>query len=324
MICQDSKKVMIVDDDSVERAMLRYILESEGYAVIEVQDEQHVIDLAAFHHPDLIIMDKMMPHRNGIEISIDMKSRIFLSQIPIIMVTGSDVFEEKVKALEEGVEDYLCKPYEPRELLARVKATLRSSRDAIDRNPSTLLPGARALEKEIQKRLSNRDIFAMCHADLDNFKPYADSHGFSLANVVITRTGSIITKAVEGCGGSSAFVAHIGGDDFIILTPAGCCDSMLQSIIDSFDREIVNYFDEDELSRGCYTARSREGVTTQFPIMTISIGVITNEKKCYKNATAIGIDLSTAKRRAKARENSNFTYYDPPIDEEEENGEEES
>lgn len=320
MICQDSKNVMIVDDDSVERAMLRYILESEGYAVIEVHDERHVIDLAAFHHPDLIIMDKMMPHRNGIDISLDMKNRIFLSQIPIIMVTASDVFEEKVKALEDGVEDYLCKPYEPRELLARIKATLRASRDAIDRNPSTLLPGARALEKEIQRRLGTRDIFAMCHADLDNFKPYADSHGFSLANVVITRTGSIITRAVEECEGSSAFVAHIGGDDFIILTPAGCCDFMLQSIIENFDREIVNYFDEDELSRGYYMGKSREGLTTEFPIMTISIGVITNEKKRYKNATAIGIDLSTAKRKAKARDNSNFTYYDPPLDEEEAEG----
>jgi DNA-binding response OmpR family regulator len=316
MLGQESKKVMIVDDDSVERAMLRYILEGEGYAVIEVHDEQHVIDLAAFHHPDLIIMDKMMPHRNGIDISIDMKSRISLSQIPIIMVTGSDVFEEKVKALEDGVEDYLCKPYEPRELLARVKAMLRSSRDAIDRNPSTLLPGARALEKEIHRRLTAGALFAMCHADLDNFKPYADSHGFSLANVVITRTGAIVSKAVECCGNAEAFVAHIGGDDFIILAPLCCCETVLKGITEEFDREIVNYFGQDELSQGYYMAKTREGVEKQFSIMTISIGYITNEKKCYRDATTIGVDLSTAKRKAKAFGKSNFTHYEAPIEEE--------
>jgi DNA-binding response OmpR family regulator len=312
--CIEKKVIMVVDDDFVERATLRFILEQEGYRCIEVQDELHAVDLAQFHMPDLIVMDRNMPHKSGLEISIEIKGKLHLAQIPIIMVTAADKVEEKVEAFEDGVDDYICKPYEPMELLARVKAALRSSQGAIDRNPTTLLPGACALEEEIQNRLEGDEPFALLHADLDNFKPYADSHGFSLANMVIKHTGKLVYEAVECLGGSNSFVAHIGGDDFIIVSSLECCEAVARGIAETFDREIVRYFSEEEISQGYYLGKTRAGDETRFPIMTISIGIITNRGRAYENSTEMGIDLSQAKRKAKIVRGSSYYLWDPMVE----------
>jgi DNA-binding response OmpR family regulator len=312
--CAEKKVIMVVDDDLVERTTLRFILEQEGYRCIEVQDEQHAVDLAQFHVPNLILMDRNMPHKSGLELSLEIKGKLHLAQIPIIMVTAADKVEEKVEAFEDGVDDYICKPYEPIELLARVKAALRSSQEAIDRNPTTLLPGACALEGEIQKRLDDDKIFALLHADLDNFKPYADSHGFSLANMVIKHTGKLIYEAAEQSGGDCTFVAHIGGDDFIIIATLDCYETIARAIIESFDREIVRYFSEEEINQGYYLGKTRAGEDAHFPIMTISAGVITNKGRSYANSTEMGIDLSQAKRKAKSVKCSNYYLWDPIVE----------
>ncbi|MHC9543256.1 MAG: response regulator [Vulcanimicrobiota bacterium] len=304
------RTIMVVDDDLIERNMLRYILEEEGYRCIEVQDEETAVDLAQFHQPDLIIMDRMMPRKNGLEISIELKRRLSVAQIPIIMVTADDKVEDKVEALEDGVDDYVCKPYEPRELIARVKAMLRSSKDAIDRNPTTLLPGATALEEEIVRYLRDDRVFALMHADLDNFKPYADSHGFSLANEVIKNSGRMMSQAVEAAASPISFVAHIGGDDYIIIVTPEKAQEVAAGIIKSFDTEISRYFSERELAQGFYIGKDRDGRETQFPIMTISIGIITNKYKKYHTPTDMGIALSVAKRKAKTMEKSSYFCSD--------------
>ncbi len=301
---------MVVDDDLIERNMLRYILEEEGYRCIEVQDEEIAVDLAQFHQPDLIIMDRMMPRRNGLEISMELKRRLSVAQIPIIMVTADDKVEDKVEALEDGVDDYVCKPYEPRELIARVKAMLRSSKDAIDRNPTTLLPGATALEEEIVRHLREGTVFALMHADLDNFKPYADSHGFSLANDVIKNSGRMMSQSVEAVASPISFVAHIGGDDFIIIVTPEKALEVATGIIQSFDAEISRYFIEQEVAQGFYLGKDRDGREKKFPIMTISIGIITNRNKKYHTPTEMGIDLSAAKRKAKTKEKSGYFCSD--------------
>ncbi|MDQ7821809.1 MAG: response regulator [Candidatus Eremiobacteraeota bacterium] len=307
----DSRVIMVVDDHVEERMMLRYILEAEGYRVLEVQDEETVVDLVQFHQPDLIVMDRNMPRKSGLEISQELKGKISASQIPIIMVTAADKLDDKVQAFEEGVDDYICKPYEPRELLARIKAMLRSSKGAIDRNPTTLLPGASALEEEICRRLGRNDLFAICHADLDNFKPYADSHGFSLANDVIKMVGRAISEQGDRYAAQGVFVAHVGGDDFIVISPPGLYQAIGSSIIGEFEREIVKYFSPEELSRGGYRAKSRAGEEMQFPLMTISIGVITTGHRRYLNSTELGVELSTAKRKAKTLKKSNIFLWDP-------------
>jgi diguanylate cyclase (GGDEF)-like protein len=303
------KKIMVIDDDLEERVILRYILEEEGYACIEVQNEENAVDLVHYHHPDLIILDRIMPHRSGLDISSEIKSKISLSQIPIIMVTASDRLEEKVQAFDEGVDDYITKPYAPAELIVRIRAMLRSSQEAIDRNPTTVLPGARALEVEIDRSLEKDQTIALCHVDLDNFKPYADSHGFSLANDVIKWTGKLISQVVEKAGDPQAFIAHIGGDDFIIITSPAKYEEIAGKIIEIFDKDIVRYFSREELENGYYIGKNRSGETTRFPIMTISIGVITNEGKKYKNRIDMGVDLSNAKRKAKARKESNYFVW---------------
>lgn len=311
-MCSDKRRmIMIVDDDAEERMMLNYILSDEGYRCIEVHDEESVVDMVQFHQPDLILMDRIMPHRSGLEISIEIKSKHSISQIPIIMVTAADKIEEKIEALEDGVDDYICKPYEPRELLAKIKAILRSSKQAIDRNPTTLLPGAPALENEIQKHIENGNIFFLCHADLDNFKPYADSHGFSLANDVIKKTGKLVSDILEKSQDPYTFVAHIGGDDFILIISPEKWKMVTDEIIETFDREIKDFFYEDELIQGYYISKNREGVETRFLIMTISIGIISNERKKYKNPTEMGLDLSVAKKKAKTIEKSNSLFWDP-------------
>ena len=116
------KKILIVDDESAILQTLRFNLERNGYAVATAGDGRTAVALAGSEHPDLIIMDIMLPVLDGIEACKEIRKT---SDVPIIMLTARDQEIDKVLALELGADDYVTKPFSLHEFLARVKARLR-------------------------------------------------------------------------------------------------------------------------------------------------------------------------------------------------------
>lgn len=119
------EKILIVDDEKDIVRMLDYNLKKEGYRVISAYDGEDAIDLAHREHPDLILLDLMLPGMGGLEVCKSLKKEEKTSAIPIIMLTAKTQETDKIVGLELGADDYMTKPFSPKELIARIKAVLR-------------------------------------------------------------------------------------------------------------------------------------------------------------------------------------------------------
>lgn len=117
------KKVLVVDDEQSIVTLLKYNLEQAGYIVVTAMDGEEGINIAAEENPDLMILDLMLPKLDGIEVCKQLRQQKI--NVPILMLTAKDDEFDKVLGLELGADDYMTKPFSPREVVARVKAILR-------------------------------------------------------------------------------------------------------------------------------------------------------------------------------------------------------
>jgi diguanylate cyclase (GGDEF)-like protein len=169
-----------------------------------------------------------------------------------------------------------------------------------DASPLTRLPGGVAVENIVQKSIENRIPFAFCMLDLDNFKPFNDRYGYSHGNSVIKHTASLIQAVADEVGSEIDFVGHIGGDDFVIVSTPELFEEVCEEVIKRFDQSIVAYYDSDDLSNGHIVSKSRQGVVTQFPIMTISISAVCSEMTELTNYIRVGEIIAELKKYAKS------------------------
>jgi GGDEF domain-containing protein/CHASE3 domain sensor protein len=179
-------------------------------------------------------------------------------------------------------------------------------RTSVDMNPLTRLPGNIAIENELKSRLEEGDSVAFCLIDIDNFKAYNDRYGYIKGNEVIRALAEIVKDAVADCGIRGDFVGHIGGDDFALITRPEDFTTLCKKIIRRFDRTIPGFYDDTERRRGYICAHSRQGSVSRFPIMSVSIAVVTNETNPDLNVIQVGEIAAELKMHAKTLPGSVF------------------
>ena len=123
--------VLIADDESNQLELLSYNLEQAGFAVVQAMDGQEALQKIEDDRPDLIILDWMMPHMSGIELCRVLRSRPDTKFLPVIILSARGEEGDRTLGLDSGADDYMSKPFSPRELVSRVKALLRRSRPAL-------------------------------------------------------------------------------------------------------------------------------------------------------------------------------------------------
>ena len=272
---REAPRVMVVDDDGSVRAICREILGQAGYAVRDLGSAEAAVPEARRFRPDLILLDVMMPVVDGFRTAERLRADPATALTPIIFLSAKGETADKVRAFRSGAEDYVVKPFDAAELVARVgKALARSARER-NASPSTLLPGADAVAEEVERRLAAGDTGSVCcYLDLDNFKAFNDYFGLARADAVIRQTGDLMREAVRALGAPGDFIGHIAGDDFVMVVDGGRVDALCHEVLTRFDRLIPLYYDRAERRRGPIEAQDRYGVVRQFPIMTISIAAV--------------------------------------------------
>jgi diguanylate cyclase (GGDEF)-like protein len=176
----------------------------------------------------------------------------------------------------------------------------------LDASPLTRLPGNIAIEQQIEQRLAAKKPFSLCHADLDNFKPFADKYGYAWASEVIKEVADILTGALRTLGHDSDFIGHIGGDDFIIVTEPARAEQVCQQVIAEFDQRIFKFYEEQDKEKGFIMGKDRRGHEQTFPLMTISIGIVTDDGSRYENPLAMARAAADLKEYAKTHPISNY------------------
>lgn len=300
------KRVLIVDDDPDILDVLRLTLPEEEYEVVQAQDGQETLDKVYERPPDLIILDYLIPKIGGREVCQKLKKDVLLRHMPVIMLTGKGDVKDKVKGLDAGADDYIVKPFEPEELLARIRMVLRRSQIDLDAAPLTRLPGNVSIFNEIDKRIKQGEKFAIGYADLDKFKIFNDKYGFTWGDRIIQQTARVIIKAVEEKGGSDDFIGHIGGDDFVIITDPKTIDQICKQIIEEFDKVTLELYSPEDQKRGYITGIDRQGKKVKVELISISIGVVTNEHRKFTHVAQVAEIGAELKEYAKKQKGSSY------------------
>jgi diguanylate cyclase (GGDEF)-like protein len=175
-----------------------------------------------------------------------------------------------------------------------------------DASPLTRLPGGIAIENTVKQRIERNEPFAFCMMDLDNFKPFNDRYGYGRGNSVIKMTAEIIQNVARETGNGTDFVGHIGGDDFALVTKPELFEKLCRKIIDAFDTQITDHYDEEDRRQRCIMSVSRQGEHLSFPIMTISIAAVNSLKSTIHNYIEVGEIVAELKKYAKQFATSNL------------------
>ena len=176
----------------------------------------------------------------------------------------------------------------------------------LDASPLTRLPGNIAIEMEIQKRLSEKKPFSLCHVDLDNFKPFADKYGYAWGSEVIKEVAQILTENVHTSELSGDFVGHVGGDDFIVITGAESAEEICKKIVEEFDQRSMRFYSEKDRQKGFITGKDRQGQQQTFPLVTMTIAVVTDDGSKFRGPLDMAKKAAELKEYAKTLPGSNY------------------
>lgn len=267
-----SEKILIADDDEDIRRFIEVNLLPEGFETISAADGLEALSIASEEQPDLVLLDVMMPKLDGFEVCRMLRSDPRTSHICVILLTAKSLSTDKLVGLSAGADDYIIKPFDPLELIARVKTTLRRAEDMRALSPLTGLPGNTRILEEIRRRAAAGESFAVCYADLDYFKAYNDHYGFLRGDGAIMALAGVLHRAVDAAA-PGAFIGHIGGDDFIVLVGFDEAERFSKAAIDLFDRESPALHDRADVERGTIEVVNRQGNIVRHPLMALSIGI---------------------------------------------------
>lgn len=295
------KKIYLLDEDDGKTLFhsLNEIMKKEKNIKIKNYKIRE-LESALKNIPDIVIINE-----NNINVDVNsifktIKDNEDNSITPIIVISSNRDENHIIDILKNDVEVYLKSPVNNNILYYTIMNFIK----LLNRNrmvsPLTGLPGNVQIQAEMKKRLANNQNYAMMYLDLDNFKAYNDTYGFSNGDEMIKFTAKLITKHVmKNDDNEQNFVGHIGGDDFVAIVDDKDYEKICQDIIVEFDKGVEKYFTKEDIQRGYIEVENRKGVMEQFPLTTISVGVVEVTKDRFKNTLEIGEAGAAVKHLAK-------------------------
>jgi two-component system, cell cycle response regulator len=222
------RRILIVDDDPASLEIVSEALRWEGYLVERALSGHRGVELLRSFEPDLVILDMHMPEMNGVETLLDLRKRS--QYVSVIFVSGNNTTDSKVLGLDAGADDYIAKPFDPIELLARVRTQLRIKdlndqlrsaneklKELVDIDDLTGLFNMRSLYDRLDRELDRASRYGrqvcVVMMDMDFFKSVNDGHDHLFGSFVLSEVGKLIRSSIR----SNDLGARYGGDEFLLL-----------------------------------------------------------------------------------------------------------
>ncbi|HYZ91475.1 MAG TPA: diguanylate cyclase [Actinomycetota bacterium] len=265
-------RVLVVAADRARRAAVRDGL--WGAELIEATDELTAGALAVACRPDVIVLDAEVR-----ELVSRIRNDFRTTLIPVVNVVDAQPSDTDAYG---PADDFLVRPFTDEELSARVRLAMHRTHELGGVSPVTGLPGNKAVDAAIRDRQARGAPFACLYIDIDDFKSFNDEHGFAAGDETIRSVAACVLEVIEKLSPEECFVAHVGGDDFIVLAGPGAAEGIA--------REVVGTFAGD----GC----------------SISVGVV-KQAHVFVDLAALGRAAADAKSAAKAQRGSSWAVFSP-------------
>lgn len=260
--------------------------------------------MALRSRPKAVVFDAREDSAIALDACRRLKGDAYTAIIPalVLLADGTPV----TAAFSAGADEVCRVRDDPADVAARLRALVSRSLRDVSVHPSTRLPGANAIEIEIAERLG-RASFAACYADLDHFKEFNDRYSYAEGDRVIRMVATLLHDVVRGMCGEAGFVGHIGGDDFVFVIPAAAVEPVCEEITSTFDLLVAQQYSEHDRRAGYFFGKDRRGQLHRVPLMTLSIGVVTNERRKFNSAAHVSELVAEMKTYAKTLPGSVFS-----------------
>lgn len=303
--------VLYADDDDMAREMVASVLAARGHSVRVVKNGGEALAEVRRSPPDLVLLDYRMGEPDGFAVCRELKESGRHGHIPVLILTGEGEMDARLEGFGAGADDYLAKPVDSRELVARVGALLELSRRALHRNPSSGLPGGEAIGREFDLRRARGEPFAVCYLDFDNFKPFGERFGFAVSDAVIRDLGDLLRRLTEE---PDAFAGHVGGDDFIVFCRPAEARPLVEEVQRRLGERLGAHLPAEVVRAGRYLGRDRSGQEREFPLTRISAAIVKLAPGAPLSLHDLGVAVSGLKDQAKRSGSGGIVEVEHPFE----------
>ena len=272
---------------------------SDGLTVLSVRRPEDVRALLNRTFPKCLIMETGPQGADVMELCASLKQDAFTAIVPLVVLVPAGEPDLAADLLSAGADEVLHEGLPPREKILRLGQVLKRADRDVSVHPTTRLPGTNHIARDMAYRLAAGEQFAVCYADLDHFKEFNDRYGYAFGDGVIRLLSRILRDMVRGLA-PGGFVGHIGGDDFIFNVPLGYLEVTCDEIIQLFDELIPYQYTEEDRRAGYFLGKDRRGHIHRIPLMTLSIGVVTNQFQVFEHTGQISELAAEMKTFAKS------------------------
>jgi len=304
-----NKTLMVADDDKTFRRIISRVFEGSGWQVETAEDGVTALERIGARPPDVILIDLNMPRLGGWKLLARIRANPRLAMIPVIILSGAVAPLEQALEFGLSADDFIYKPFNNQELVARVEGAARRSRRVPGASPLTLLPGGSAIEEEAVRRIKAGGPLAFFYIDIDNFKAYNDSYGYLNGDNVIKCAAGLLTDTANVFVAEDVFLGHIGGDDFVVMAKPSRAEDMALAVAAGFDTMASGFYSAVDRARGFIVSKDRSGVAREFPLMTLSIAIVSNEKRVLGHYAKIVDIAGEIKKHLKNLKNRSGSIY---------------
>ena len=299
-------RIALVTPDHFKRADEKLCLEARGHTVIANPDISRALEGILSDPPELLIIQKGLHRHMDREVILALKNNLQLALLPVMLLVSERDLAVGLDWNNYPVDDLISEHASIEEVLTRIELALARAGRVADNNPLTKLPGNSSILKAIQTMLEQKEARSVAYVDIDNFKPYNDKYGFSRGDEVIRMVSRILVNVVQEQAGTRGFVGHIGGDDFVFMTPTEKTEDVCSEILTNFSALIPLFLDDEDIEAGCFRATDRQGNLRSFPLTSLSIAVVPCEPGRYHHYGEVASSAAALKKKVKAMEGSNF------------------
>ena len=298
--------ILFSPDDAPSPAVITQWLGMQADTVLSISDVNELMAISLRGRPRVVAFDARSRPQAVYDACRRLKHDSYTGVIPTVILCA-DGHDALAAAFDAGADEVVLDSLSSLEKIIRLNSLLRRSDRDLVVHPSTRLPGAVEIEAAVAARIATDTRFAMCYADLDHFKEFNDRYSYYDGDRVIRILAKILHDVVKGLCGEDGFVGHIGGDDFIFVIPSQEIAEVCEEIVFIFDQLIPLQYSEQDRRAGYFFGKDRRGQLHRVPLMTVSIGVVTNERRHFTHAAQVSELATEMKSYAKTLDGSVYS-----------------
>lgn len=303
-------KILLVDDDVDLAELIQTKLNAEGHQTFVINTGDGAFEYAKQVKPDICILDIMLPGTTGYQICRKLRRDPELYRVAVLILTALGEEPEILHGIEQGADDYLVKPFKLDRLMDKL-ASLNALLQSIDtRNRVTNLPGTDAIKREINHQLARGTAIAAVYIDIMGFKQYAQQRGADGMNQALEYMSKLLIGLTRDMGIYECFLAHMGGEHFVVLLKLEDHDRFVNSLIATFDHGVKKLYTPQELERGYIMLADKKGDEMRARIMRLSVGVAHTQYRHFKSAKKMFEVLAQVRQMAQPRGETSVAFVD--------------